>query len=113
MKEIIAKGRTFQEENQDIIELLIIGLCMKVEIRENLSILDNDEYDETNNVSLIENVALSWNLALKINRIKQLKHCIEIFKAFGLEKMTYEELLSLEDDNKIFKTLMDKFFSAR
>ena len=45
MQEIIAKGRTFQEENQDLIELLIIGLCMKVEIRESLSILDTDEYD--------------------------------------------------------------------
>ena len=27
--------------------------------------------------------------------------------------MTYEELLSLEEDNKIFKVLMDKFFAER
>ena len=86
---------------------------MKVEIRENLSILDADEYDQGNSATLIENVALSKNLALKINRIKQLKRCLGIFKTFGLEKYTYEELLALEEDNKIFKVLMDKFFAAR
>ena len=62
---------------------------MKVEIRESLSILDTDEYDENDTATLIENVALSKNLALKINRIKQLKRCLGIFKTFGLEKMTY------------------------
>ena len=112
MKEIIAKGRTFQEENQDLIELLITGLCMKVEIRECLSILVNEGYED-NLPTLIESVALSKNLALKINLIKQLKRCQEIFRCFGLEKKTYEELLSMEENNQVFKLLLDKFFDGR
>ena len=59
-----------------------MGLCIKVEIREALSILDVDEYGDNNTTTLIEDVTLEKELALKVNRIKQLKKCQGIFKTF-------------------------------
>ena len=90
MKEVKAKGHKFQEENQDIIEILITGICMKVEIRETLLLLDVDEDAGEENETEIDEIQLNKNLALKINRVKKLKLCKDIFKAFGLEKMTYK-----------------------
>lgn len=46
MKEVKSKNEEFQKENQDIIEILITGICMKVEIRETLLILDVDDGED-------------------------------------------------------------------
>ena len=78
-----------------------------------MSILDVDEYSESNTATLIEGVVLEQDLALKVNRIKQLKRCQGIFKSFGFEKMTYSELLSLEQDHTVFKMLLEKYFVDR
>jgi hypothetical protein len=52
-------------------------------------ILDSDESDEGNQESLIDDIDVSKDLALTINRIKQLKKCRDIFLNFKCEKMTY------------------------
>lgn len=83
-----------------------MGICAKLQIRENLLILETDITEDYQTHSLIEDIEMSKDLAFKIHRIKQIKSCREIFKNFKYGKMTYETLIDLEKDNQIFKNLL-------
>lgn len=66
---------------------------MKLEVREHPAIIESEK--DSNLPNLIDNIEISKALAFKINKIKQLKKCENIFDKFNCSKMTYEELLAL------------------
>ena len=95
IKEVLNKGVEFQIDNQPLIELLIEGFCLKLEIRE--------DTDTKHFLELMEEIELSKSLGMKINKIMQIRRCLGILNIFHCEKMTYSQMLAAQQGNEIFK----------
>lgn len=59
----------------------------------------------------MEEVELSKKLAMKINKICQVRNCLNILNNFNCEKKSYFDILRYEEGHKIFKLLLDRFFN--
>lgn len=99
------KGIQFQIENQPLIELLIDGFCMKLEIRE--------DTDTKHFIELMEEIELSRPLGMKLNKIMQIRRCLGILNVFHCEKFTYFQMLAYQKNNEIFKILLDRYFTQQ
>ena len=97
------KGIDFQIDNQPLIELLIDGFCMKLEIRE--------DTDTKHFIELMEEIELSRDIGMKMNKIIQVRRCLGILNVFNCEKITYYDMLEYQRNNKIFKILLEKYFN--
>ena len=105
IKEVLNKGVDFQIENQPLIDLLIDGFCLKLQIRE--------DTDTRHFLELMEEIELSMPLGMKINKIIQIRKCLGILNIFHCEKMTYLEMLEKQQNNEIFKILLDRYFTQQ
>jgi hypothetical protein len=105
IKEVQNKGIPFQENNQPLIELLIDGFCMKLEIRE--------DTDTKHFIELMEEIELSKQLGIKFNKIMQVRRCLGILNVFHCEKFTYFDMLNYQKNNEIFKILLDRYFTQQ
>lgn len=95
----------FQKDNQALIELLIDGFCMKLEIRE--------DTDTKHFIELMEEIEMSIGLGMKINKIMQIRRCVGIFNIFHCEKFTYLDMLNYQQNNQIFKILLERYFTQQ
>lgn len=59
----------------------------------------------------MEEIELSKKLAMKISKINQVRGCLSIFNIFNLEKKSYFDILDYQNDNKIFKMLLNTYFN--
>ncbi len=59
----------------------------------------------------MDEIELSKKLAMKINKINQVRGCLSIFNIFNCEKESYFNILKYQDDNHIFKLLLNTYFS--
>ena len=91
IKEVLNKGIQFQIDNQPLIELLIDGFCMKLEIRE--------DTDTKHFIELMEEIELSRPLGMKLNKIMQIRRCLGILNVFHCEKFTYFQMLAYQKNN--------------
>ena len=78
---------------------------MKLEIRE--------DTDTKHFIELMEEIELSINLAMKLNKIMQVRRCLGILNVFHCEKFTYFDMLNYQKDNQIFKILLDRYFTQQ
>ena len=78
---------------------------MKLEIRE--------DTDTKHFIELMEEIELSINLAMKVNKIMQVRRCLGILNVFHCEKFTYFDMLNYQKDNQIFKILLDRYFTQQ
>lgn len=77
-------GYDFHKNHQEIISALISGMCQKYAVTEEPPFLKSHNTQERGfSSSIIYNIQLSQEVALIINRVKQLYNCKEIFKKFN------------------------------
>lgn len=48
---------------------------------------------------------------MKINKINQVRGCLNIFNIFNCEKESYFNILKYQEDNHIFKLLLNTYFN--
>ena len=59
----------------------------------------------------MEEIELSKDLGMKMNKIIQIRRCLGILNVFNCEKITYYDMLEYQRNNKIFKILLEKYFN--
>lgn len=56
---------------------------------------------------------MSIGLAMKVNKIMQVRRCLGILNVFHCEKFTYFDMLNYQKNNEIFKILLDRYFTQQ
>lgn len=46
-----------------------------------------------------------------MNKVIQIRRCLGILNVFNCEKLTYYEMLKYQENNKIFKIILEKYFN--
>lgn len=59
----------------------------------------------------MDEIELCKKLAMKINKINQVRGCLNIFNIFNCEKESYFNILKYQEDNHIFKLLLNTYFN--
>ena len=100
LKEVKQLSPDFQEENQELVDIIVRGFCKKLELRE--------ESSTEHFLSLVEQLYLKKALALKVNQIIQLKDCADIFHHFNWSRKSYDDILI--DARSTMIRLLESYF---
>ena len=60
----------------------------------------------------MEEIELNKKLAMKINKVNQVRGCLNIFNIFNCEKESYYNILAYQENNEIFKILLNTYFAG-